>query len=462
MKWFVTLLLSLVFVIGCAPSTVTFDPPALVYQGEYVLRARDEWMPFSLGLRSSTTYPKGTYILKELPSGGFVVSEGNSSLGISSASAVVPYDESKDLCKELSTEDVACSANFVMMAYITPNDPMFKQQWGYKRMESEAGWNKVRQADIKVCVIDTGVASHTDLQIAGGFNAIDESNNFLDDNGHGTHCSGTVCASGNNSLGVSGASWGCNLYGVKFLRQDGSGSLFHAVKAIDWSVQNGCKIISASWGGGGFSQPLYEALKRAREAGVLFIAAAGNDGRNTDVSPNYPSGYELDNVLSVAAIDRDGFLASFSNFGKETVDLAAPGVSILSTSKEGGYQTLSGTSMATPHVASVAALVWTQNPSWTYLQVKDKILSAVQLTAPLASKTFSGGELNANKSLESSPPVSPTPTPPCNERKLERCYNHCERAYPDNRPRRRKCRIDCRKRHHCERGFVEWVSEMHI
>jgi len=329
-----------------------------------------------------------------------------------------------------------------------PNDTMFTQLWGLHNTGQNGGrvdadidapeaWDVTTGSrSIIVAVIDTGVDyNHPDLtvnmwrnprEIAG--NGIDDDGNGFvddiygadfhnndanpfDDNGHGTHVAGTIGAAGNNSLGVIGVSPNVQIMALKFLGANGSGSTSSAIKAIDYAVANGAKIINASWGGGGGAQgdALYLAIQRAQNAGVLFVAAAGNSTSNNDVYASWPANYNLANVISVAATDRNDNLASFSNYGATTVDLGAPGVAIVSTTPGGNYASYSGTSMATPHVAGAAALVWAANPSWTYLQVKDRLLATVDPLASLQGKTLTGGRLNVGSAVAGSGTTTPPP-----------------------------------------------------
>jgi serine protease len=215
-------------------------------------------------------------------------------------------------------------------------------------------------------------------------------------------------------VGVTGVAWTTRMMALKFLTASGSGSTSNAIRCIDYAVAKGASILSNSWGGGGFSSSLEAAITRARNAGAVFVAAAGNNGRNVDATANYPSGYAVDNVVSVAAVDRNNNLASFSNYGATTVDLGAPGVSILSTVRGGGYSSFSGTSMATPHVAGAIAVFWDRNPTLTYRQVIDRLLGSVDPIASLAGRTVTGGKLNLKSLLDSgtSPPPPPPPPPP--------------------------------------------------
>lgn len=228
----------------------------------------------------------------------------------------------------------------------------------------------------------------------------------LDD--HGTHVSGTIGAK-NNGTGVVGVNWNVTLISGKFLGRRG-GTTANAVKAVDYftnlKTRHGLNIVATnnSWGGGGFSQALYDAVSRANAANILFVAAAGNGGSdgvgdNNDTTASYPSNYDLPNVIAVAAIDKNGALASFSNYGATQVDIGAPGVGIWSTTAFNKYESYSGTSMATPHVTGAVALYASLNPGATAAQIKNAILSSAVPTASLSGKTVTGGRLDANGAL---------------------------------------------------------------
>ncbi len=223
----------------------------------------------------------------------------------------------------------------------------------------------------------------------------------LDD--HGTHVSGTIGAK-SNGTGVVGVNWNTTLISGKFLGRNG-GTLANAVLAVDYftdlKTRHGLNIVATnnSWGGGGYSQALYDAISRANNAGILFIAAAGNSGTNNDTTASYPSNYDLPNVIAVAAIDKAGALASFSQYGAKTVDLGAPGVAVYSTTAYNLYESYSGTSMATPHVTGAAALYASVKPGATAAQIKNALLSSAVPTASLQGKTVTGGRLDANAAL---------------------------------------------------------------
>jgi len=324
----------------------------------------------------------------------------------------------------------------------TPDDPQYLNGtlWGLHNtgqaggttdadIDAPEGWDVRNSAqDVVVAVIDTGIlATHEDLsanmwvnpgEIAAngvdddgngyvddmhGVNAITGSGNATDDNGHGTHCAGTIGGVGNNGIGVTGVAWRVKLMACKFLSAQGSGTTSDAIEAIDYARRNGADIMSNSWGGGGYSQALFDAIAAARDAGIVFVAAAGNSALDNDVQANYPSNYLLENVLAVAATDRSEGIANFSNFGSGMVELGAPGVDIRSTvsSSNTAYDTYSGTSMATPHVSGALALVAAQFPNDTARMLINRICRSVDTTSSLSGKTATGGRLNVLKALNS-------------------------------------------------------------
>jgi subtilisin family serine protease len=220
----------------------------------------------------------------------------------------------------------------------------------------------------------------------------------LDD--HGTHVTGTIGAEGNGA-GVVGVNWAVTYISAKFLGRSG-GTTANAVKAVDYltalKAQRGLNIVATnnSWGGGGYSQALRDAISRANAQDILFVAAAGNEGTNNDTTARYPTNYDLPNVISVAAIDKVGAKASFSNYGATTVDLGAPGVGIWSTTASNTYSSYSGTSMATPHVTGAAALYASTHPGATAAQIKNALLASAIFTPSLAGRAVTGGRLDAN------------------------------------------------------------------
>jgi serine protease len=336
--------------------------------------------------------------------------------------------------------------NYILHADLTPNDPSYGQLWGLKNtgqvintvpgkpgadISAEAAWNVTTgSANVIVGIVDTGVDyNHPDLTanmwsnpggVGGcavgtrGYNAILKTCDPNDDHYHGTHCAGTIGAVGNNAVGVVGVNWTVRMMALKFLDATGSGTTADAITAIDFAVQakiagQNVRVLSNSWGGGAFSQALLDEINKANTNNILFVAAAGNSAADNDVTPHYPSSYNAPNMVAVAATDNNDGLASFSNFGATSVHLGAPGVDIYSTQPGALYQFLSGTSMATPHVAGAAALVLAAQPTLTTAALKTTLLSNTDPLPSLAGKTSSGGRLNAAKAVGAPPPPPPSP-----------------------------------------------------
>ena len=301
---------------------------------------------------------------------------------------------------------------------LTPNDPSFGSLWGLTKINAPGAWNTTTgSSSVFVAVLDTGIDyTHPDLATNMGIDAdgnygIDVANNDtdpMDDNEHGTHVSGTIGAVGNNSIGVVGVNWNVKLLACKFFDSTGYGTTEGAIACLDY-VKNmkdrGINIIatSNSWGGGDFSQALIDAIDAQRQDGILFITAAGNGnafgvGQNNDTTPFYPCDTFLPNVICVAATTSNDGKASFSNYGRHTVHVGAPGSGILSTVPGGGYASLSGTSMATPHVSGLAALLKAQDPTRDWRAIKNLILTGGDTVSSM-SNTITGKRINANGSF---------------------------------------------------------------
>jgi subtilisin family serine protease len=320
-----------------------------------------------------------------------------------------------------------------------PNDPMFEDQWALNNNGQNGGkenahvsalkaWLKTQGSqDVVIAVLDSGVdythqdlisnmwirpdhiPQYTDEQLGTfndkyGFNATDNLKDPMDDNGHGTHCAGIIGAEGNNGIGISGVNWKVEIMPLKFIGRGGFGTTKDAIEAINYAVDRkragvNIRVINASWGSTMYSKALEDAIRAAGEEGILFVAAAGNNSTNNDSRPHYPSNYKLPNVISVAALDRNDAMASFSNFGVKTVHIAAPGKDILSTWLNDGYREASGTSMATPYVAGVAALILASEPDLTVEQLRERVLQSVDKLDVLNGKIENGGRINAAKAL---------------------------------------------------------------
>jgi len=347
--------------------------------------------------------------------------------------------------------------NYVRQAFAVPNDPDFDQQWGLhnigQTIQTDSPFQGSSGADIDgpgawdlttgssrvvIGLLDSGVDyNHPDLSanvLPDGWNfvgtqtcSLDASHNCqcsaddpvgnddpMDDNGHGTHVAGIAAARGNNGIGTAGVLWDARILPLKILDANGCGSTGAEIRAIDYAILHGAKIINASFGGPDQSSSEEEAIDAANRAGILVVAAAGNESSDDDKVPIYPAGFNLSNVISVAASDPDDRLAFFSNFGKNKVDIAAPGVCILSTissrvnselsrscpnSPLTGYDYLSGSSMAVPFVSGAAGLLLSRDPSLTPEETRALLLFTADPRDGLKGRVASAGRLNASNAL---------------------------------------------------------------
>jgi len=340
----------------------------------------------------------------------------------------------------LSSSEIVDIVEFdqVLQAENISNDPRIGDLWGLTGthgVNAESAWqNSTSASEVVVAVIDSGVdVTHPDLasviwvnpnEIAG--NGIDDDQNgYIDDvngwdfttndnspddaNGHGTHVAGTIAAVRNNNIGVAGVANNVKIMALRFLDAGGYGFTSNAIAALNYAVANNAPISNNSWGSSLSSDALEAAIEVANQAGHTFVAAAGNSGQNADLSPSYPAAYSSTNIISVAAINSAGDLASFSNYGLNSVDIAAPGVSIVSsishqycgqTSGADCYQSLGGTSMASPHVAGVAALILGMRTGSTPQEISEILRNSARATSVLNSRVAFGGELDAAAAVE--------------------------------------------------------------
>jgi subtilisin family serine protease/subtilisin-like proprotein convertase family protein len=242
-----------------------------------------------------------------------------------------------------------------------------------------------------------------------GWNFVNNTNNPFDDNGHGTNVAGVIGAMSNDGVGVAGVDWQVSLMPVKFFDASGHGTIFQFIQGLNYAVAHGAVISNNSWAGAGNDPTLLAAIQSARLRGMIFVAAAGNFGMNLDTSPTYPAAFPLDNVVAVAATDRNDQLVSYSDYGAHTVALAAPGQAILTTAPGNGYDVDSGTSLAAPFVSGAMALVWAEHPGWTYTQVIHQVLSTVDPLPGLKGKTGTGGRLDLAAAVGWSAPTPANP-----------------------------------------------------
>ncbi len=324
---------------------------------------------------------------------------------------------------------------------VLPNDERFDEQWALANNGQDGGkegadisatyaWaTTVGSEKVVVAVLDSGVDyTHSDLEHniwkrpenikayhdrelgevndENGFSAFDDKSDPMDDNGHGTHCAGIIGAEGGNNEGITGVNWTVKIMPLKFMDASGSGTTADAIEAINYVIDRkkagvNVRIISASWGSTMRSRALEDVIRKAGEEGILFVAASGNSSADTDRQPHYPSSYNLPNVISVAALDRSDELTSFSNFGAKSVHVAAPGKDILSTWLGNDYRKASGTSMATPMVAGVAALVLSHDPNLSVDQLRKRIFDSTDTLPQLKGKVVTGGRINAAKAVKS-------------------------------------------------------------
>lgn len=412
----------------------------MTYENEYVVTRRAD---SSAGPRSQSARRNSVEVV-HYPANALRSTKGR---------RLVRLDSVPNHCAELKAADpsiATCDPNHEIKASITPNDARFTQLWGLRNttggpdIAATSAWNVTTGSRTRsiVAVVDTGIDyTHPDLaanawvnpnEIAGngidddgngyvddvhGINAITSTGDPMDDNSHGTHVSGTIGAAGNNSTGVVGVNWEAQIIGAKFLDASGSGDLASEVRALnyvgDLKQYHGIDIVAvnASYGSSSSSTAEYNAILRLRNLGILFMAAAGNDSANNDTTDSFPANFALDNIISVAAIDISGNLASFSNYGVSKVHIAAPGDGIVSTIPGNRYASYSGTSMATPHVTGAAGLLKAAHPEYSMAQIRQQLLTYGTPYPTLAGVVATGKILNVaamlNATMEPAPPPAP-------------------------------------------------------
>jgi len=323
----------------------------------------------------------------------------------------------------LFTEIEIAEPDYIVGVNNIPNDPSYLDQWHHPIISSPLGWDLATGSrQIKVCVIDSGVRiDHPDVidNVLGGWNLVPNGPqdptptegdpawyNFNDTLGHGTHVSGLIAAMGNNARGVSGAAWRIGIVSCKFISDAGSGYVSDAITCMQLCQAEGAVILSNSWGGMQTpSNALLSQIQSVGSAGILFVAAAGNNKVNVDASPVYPAGYQVENLVAVAATTQSDTLADFSNYGANTIHLAAPGVNLLSTTHDNLYGYMSGTSMAAPLVSGAAALLQAMsleatNTYLTPLALRQLLVDSVDPIPGGNATLISGGRLNLGRAVQ--------------------------------------------------------------
>lgn len=312
--------------------------------------------------------------------------------------------------------------DFIVTADVVPNDPSYERLYGMDKIAAPQAWDEnIDCSSVVVAVIDTGMDyTHPDLTAniwtnpgeipdngvdddsngyvddVHGWNFVNNSNEVMDDNGHGTHVSGIIGAVGNNGTGVAGVAWNVKIMPIKTLNANGQGYVSDSIKAVQYANSMMVPISNNSYGGGDYSSLFADAISQGDS---LFVAASGNDSSNNDYQPHYPSNYKSANILSVASTDENDQLSYFSNYGSQTVHIAAPGSNIYSTLPNNRYGYMSGTSMAAPFVTGATAVIIAQEPSLTTAEIIERIMYNSDSISGLGGKTSSGGRLNVYKGL---------------------------------------------------------------
>ncbi|MFC1888452.1 S8 family peptidase [Thermodesulfobacteriota bacterium] len=325
--------------------------------------------------------------------------------------------------------------NYVVHLFNTPNDPRYSQQYGLNKIDAPDAWD-IETGDAAIVVADTDTGAdldHEDLagnlwnnpgEIAGN-GVDDDGNGFVDDvygwdfagndnnpddqtsflnPGHGTHTAGIIGAVGDNGTGIAGVNWNVSIMVVRMINQNGTGDVFKAAQGINYAVDNGARVINASWGGFQDSSTMQNAINNALSEGVLLAIAAGNGnmfgiGQDNDSSPVLPASYPHDNIISIAATDSNDSKTGFSNFGRASVDLAAPGKGVLSTTPNNNYADMDGTSMSAPMVAGAAGLVLAHDPSLTVFELRERLLGSVDRISAMSGRCTSQGRLNVHRAI---------------------------------------------------------------
>jgi thermitase len=424
--------LSLAVLSTSAFAKMSYEAPSV--PGEIVVKVRPGFLPKKSLLGADVTRELKT------KSGQFLVLKTNNK------SSVGLINELKGLSEVIYAEPnyiyEAVGFKSPLELLLTPQDSLYENLWGMNNtgsnepdrtgvrsskmgvpgadIEAEKAWGITRGSKkVVIAVIDSGIDhNHPDLRNniwtnpneipdngidddnngyvddIHGWNAAGKNGNTSDGTAHGTHCAGTIGAEHDNGIGVSGVMNEVSLMAVKFITDNGKGSLSDAIAAIDYATRMNVDVMSNSWGSGSYSQALKDTITTAKNHGIVFVAAAGNEGTNNDFKSSYPGNYKVDNVISVASHTAQDSLSSFSCFGRRTVHVVAPGSNILSTTPNGEYKVFSGTSMATPHVSGVVGLLLSRTGRLPVLEVRNRLMATTVPLAQYRKKTISGGRIS--------------------------------------------------------------------
>ncbi|HUP56634.1 MAG TPA: S8 family peptidase [Bdellovibrionota bacterium] len=415
-------------VISFAALAVSVSSPALAADSGYLVRLK----PSHSFATQAQLESLGLTVEKRIPQLDMVFSKTAPNLSRADVKSAVLYVE-PNYKRKAAIYETGLQRNASILARVGRSEG--EQLWGMRQIKAEEAWAiSTGSKDIVMAISDTGMFEHLELAPNAwrnpGENGLDangkdkaknkkddDGNGFVDDFGgagfdggysnntydrhyHGTHVSGTAGAFAPDRTGVAGPVWNAQIMPVPFIGGDGWGSDEGAIQTILYAADNGARVLNGSWGGSDNTRALRDAIDYAGQKGLLMVFAAGNDGTDTDKNPHYPSAFDSPYIISVAASSASGWMAGFSNYGKVSVDLGAPGEDVYSSfnplcncAQRRFYDYLSGTSMASPHVAGAAALVLSINPRLTNLEVKQILLSTVTPDADFA-KTVSGGILN--------------------------------------------------------------------
>ncbi|MBS1983912.1 MAG: S8 family serine peptidase [Bdellovibrionales bacterium] len=288
-----------------------------------------------------------------------------------------------------------------------PNDPLNSSQWSLMNptgLHPEGAWAITQGSpQITVAVIDTGSsAGHADLKgtILPGYDFIDNKATVVDTHGHGTHVSGTIAAHSNNGVGITGLAPDTRILPIRAVPNEDDETDENVIKAFEFAVEHGARVANCSFGKADSGQAVGDAIAEAGKHGLFVVAAAGNDGEDLNNHPSYPGDFRTPNMIVVASTNVDNEMSYFSNYGRGHVDIGAPGEDILSTFLDDKYVNFSGTSMATPHVVGVVALMLAANPALTPEQIRKILMETVDPTPDLQNTVDSGGKVNATRAVQ--------------------------------------------------------------